>query len=112
MSYTQKHPVLTAIVLFFITFLLRTLDIFIFQFDELFGELIVSKSLGFLLIALYLFLSGQSFSRIGLYAHDSVNYLIAGFLFTTIIFTLSYWIEYAVLFDQKPYLVFSPLDPK
>jgi hypothetical protein len=52
--FAPNHPFL---VLFFITlicFVLSKIDIFILRIDELWGEIIISKALGFFIIVLYL----------------------------------------------------------
>jgi hypothetical protein len=54
MSGHYGIPYLIPIVLFLIAAVFKILDVFVFHIDERLGEIIISKSLGFLLIVGYL----------------------------------------------------------
>lgn len=50
--FTFQKPVLTGILLMLVALVFRLTDIFILRLDERLGEIILSKSLGFLLVLL------------------------------------------------------------
>jgi uncharacterized protein len=63
-----RWPVLAPFVLLFFAMILRIIDIFVLRLDERLGEIILSKSLGFALVAGYVWWSGQHLSAIGLHS--------------------------------------------
>lgn len=56
--FTFQKPVLTGLLLMLVALVFRLTDIFILRLDELLGEIILSKSLGFLLVLFFVWASG------------------------------------------------------
>ncbi len=113
-TYLKKNPVLSAFLILLIAFLLRLNDLFILKIDELFGEIIISKTLGFLLILLFLFFTKERLSSIGLHKQNLWFCISIGFFINLGIYLLAYGIEYFMLLfgNQSPSLIFSAIDPK
>ncbi len=114
LSYLKKNPILSAFLVLLIAFLLRLNDLFILKIDELFGEIFVSKTLGFLLILLFIVLIKERFSSIGLHKKNLWFCIGLGFFVNLGIYLLAYAIEYCILQsgNQNPSLLFSAIDPK
>ena len=58
-NYSLKYPVWTCVILFVIATGFRFIDTFVLRFDELLGELIFTKSLGFILVLVWVWLAGN-----------------------------------------------------
>lgn len=114
LSYLKRNPILSAFLILIIAFLLRLNDLFILKIDELFGEIFVSKTLGFLVILLFIVLIKERFSTIGLHKRSLWFCIGLGFSVNLGIYLLAYAIEYGVLrfSNQSPSLLFSSIDPK
>jgi hypothetical protein len=72
------HPIVASLVLLAIALLLRITDIFILRLHEVWGEILLSKALGFLAIIGYLWFTRQRLRAIGWHArHLGRSVLIA-----------------------------------
>ncbi len=113
-SYLKKKPILSAFLILLIAFILRLNDLFILKIDELLGEIIVSKTLGFLLVILFVTQIKEPFSSIGLHKKNLWFCIFLGLLMNLGIYLLAYGIEYSVLLFSKqgPNLMFTAIDPK
>jgi len=65
-SPPARWPILAPLVLAGIALLLRLFDIFVLRLDEQFGEIILSKAIGFVLVVAYTWWVGQRLADIGL----------------------------------------------
>ena len=65
LSFSLQRPVLTMLVLFVLALFVKVLDTLVFRFDEMLGEAILTKSLGFLLVLAYLWIAGRKLRDIG-----------------------------------------------
>ena len=112
-EWSLRHPILLPIILFIIAAVFKILDVFVFRIDELLGEIIVSKSLGFLLVIAYLWLVGKSVSAIGLHGKSVTKALIIGSTGIILILLVSYGLQFGVLVGagKEPSLVFTAIDP-
>lgn len=110
----KKNLLVYPLVLFAVTYLLRALDIFVFHLDELLGEIILSKALGFGLIAWYVRYAGRSLRDIGFHSKALGKSLLLGGLTFAVVYALAYGIQLLVLKASEPAagLVFSAVDPK
>jgi membrane protease YdiL (CAAX protease family) len=113
-EWSLRHTILLPIILFIIAAVFKTLDVFVFHIDELLGEIIVSKSLGFLLVLAYLWLVGKSVTAIGLHGKSVAKSLIIGSSGIILILLVSYGFQFGVLVGagKEPSLVFAAIDPK
>ena len=73
-----KHTILVPLMLLFIAVIFKILDVFVLRLDELLGEIILSKSIGFLLVIAYLWVVGKSVTAIGLHGRAAGKALIIG----------------------------------
>lgn len=113
-SYSLARPVRMMVVLFIIAVLLKILDTFILRLDEQLGEAILTKSLGFVMVLVYLWLCGQSLREIGFHGRGvGPSLLIAG-VSTGGVILLFYLIQFAILRagGEDASLALSAMDPK
>ena len=108
-----RHTILIPFILFIIAAILKVLDVFVFRLDELLGEIILSKSLGFLLVLAYLWFVGKSVTTIGLHRKSVGKALIIGATGIIIILLVSYGLQFGILISagKEPGLVFTAIDP-
>lgn len=113
-AVSQQRPFAVPLVLLVVAFVFRVIDIFVLGLDELLGEIILSKLLGFLLVLGYVWVVGKTVASIGLHrrALDKVI-LIAG-VGTGVIFVVAFGLQYVVLAgaDQTASVIFVAIDPK
>jgi membrane protease YdiL (CAAX protease family) len=112
-EWSLRHTILIPIILLVIALVFKILDVFVFHIDERLGEIIVSKSLGFLLVLAYLLLVGKSVSAIGLHGKSVTKALIMGASGVILVLLVSYGLQFAVLIGagKEPSLVFAAIDP-
>jgi membrane protease YdiL (CAAX protease family) len=111
---SQQHPFIVPISLLLIAFVFRIIDIFVLGLDELLGEIILSKLLGFLLVLGYIWAVGKTITSIGLHRRDINEVLLIGGVGTSVIFVAAFGLQYVALggTDQSPGIVFVAIDPK
>jgi len=110
---STRHTILIPLILFIIAAVLKILDVFVFRLDELLGEIILSKSLGFLIVLGYLWFVGKSVTAIGLHSKSVGKALIIGATGIILILLVSYGLQFGVLIGagKEPSLVFTAIDP-
>ena len=113
-EWSLRHIILIPFILFIIAAILKVLDVFVFRLDELLGEIILSKSLGFLLVLAYLWLVGKSVTTIGLHSKSVGKALIIGAIGIILILLVSYGLQFGILVgdNKEPSMVFTAIDPK
>jgi len=106
------HPVLVCFILFVVALIFRLIDIFVLRLDERLGEIILSKSLGFILVAVYLYLAGKTISYIGLHRQKASQAFFIGGVGMITIFIAACGIQLAYLniIGQKAVLALSAAD--
>jgi membrane protease YdiL (CAAX protease family) len=111
---TFQRPVLTGIVLMLIALIFRLIDIFVLRLDERLGEIILSKSLGVLLVLLFIWGIGWKPASIGFLGRRLGESLLTGIVITVLPFIIAYTVEWIVMqqFGQQPRLLISAIDPK
>ena len=65
LSVSLRRPVLVMLVLYVLAVLVKVLDTLVFRLDEMLGEAILTKSVGFLLVLAYLWIAGRKLRDIG-----------------------------------------------
>ncbi|TET09111.1 MAG: CPBP family intramembrane metalloprotease [Candidatus Atribacteria bacterium] len=107
-----NHPVLVCFILLIIALIFRIIDIFVLRLDERLGEIILSKSLGFILVVVYLYLAGKTISYIGLHRQKASQAFFIGGVGMIAIFVASCGIQlaYLNLISQKATLALSAAD--
>ena len=53
LAFSVKRPVVVMLILFILACIIKFFDSFVFRLDELIGEAILTKLLGFILVAAY-----------------------------------------------------------
>jgi membrane protease YdiL (CAAX protease family) len=112
--FSLARPILMCVVLLIIALFFRWIDTFVLRFDELLGELILTKSLGFALVLAWVFLAGRKVRDIGLHANKVGYSLLIGSLTTAVAFVVGYGVEImlAAVQGNQPALQFGAIDPK
>lgn len=113
-NISLQHPFLVPVSLLLIALLFRIIDIFVLKLDELLGEIILSKLLGFLLVLSYLWAVGKTVSSIGLHRRNIYEAVLIGGVGTALIFVAAFGFQYITLggADQSPGIMFVAIDPK
>jgi len=111
---TLANPILVSVLLFLIALLFRWIDGFVLRLDEILGELILTKSLGFGLVLCFLWLTGRKVKDIGLHSAFLGQSLAIGIASTTIAFVVGYSVELWIASQQgyQPVLLFGAIDSK
>ena len=105
LAYSLKRPVLVALVLFILACVAKYFDSFVFRLDELIGEAILTKSLGFILAAAYIWACGRKLRDIGFHSRKLGKVLLTA--------SMSFGFLYALFFtSQLLILRFSGEDVK
>jgi len=109
--FSLHYPVQIAILLFVIIFLLRMVEVFVLRLDELWGEVFLSKFLGFLLIIAYLWFVKRKIRDIGFHANDLLPSLSIALVMMVISLTFSYLAEWIYLTQRglQPSFIIAPL---
>jgi len=112
--YTYQTPILTGVVLMLIALLFRCVDIFVLKLDERWGEIILSKSLGFGLVLLFLWSVARKPEAIGLHTRCLGWSLLLGILITLGAFAAGYAVEWGIAHHAgaMPRLLLAAIDPK
>ncbi|MGL4346077.1 MAG: lysostaphin resistance A-like protein [Cellulosilyticaceae bacterium] len=113
-QYLKEHPIKLAFILLGVCLLLRLNDIFVLKIDEAWGEIIISKFLGFVLILGCLYYIKEKFATIGLHRNQIGLCIIIGFGVNLLVYLIAYITEYIVLAvgNQNPEFILAAIDPK
>lgn len=113
-KFSLENPILVGMILLSIALFFRILDIFVIRSDERLGEIIFSKSLGFILILFFIWGTGQGLKSMGLHSFMFIQTLFIGVLITAIALFAGYLVEYLIAVQRgvHPELYFSAIDPK
>jgi uncharacterized protein len=94
------HPIVASLVLLAISLLLRIVDIFIMRLHEVWGEILLSKALGFLAIVGYLWFTRQGLRTIGWHARHVGRSVSISVVVTAFALFAAYASEYTYLAFQ------------
>ncbi len=91
-------------------FLIRVLDIFVIQSDKWFGEQIVTKVVGIIIVFSYLKFKELPLNTIGLTKKQIKRSIFLGVTLILAALTIGYFTEYLYLFlaGKNPYIYFNP----
>lgn len=109
-----EQPLLIMLSLYIIAWIIKIFDTFIFRLDELIGEAILTKALGFLLILLFLRLTKRKISDIGFHTRKIGTTLLIAIVGFGMIYVIAYTSQLVILHlsGEKAALVISAIDPK
>jgi len=110
-NFSLSHPLQIGIILFTMILVLRIVEIFYFRLDEIWGEVFVSKLLGFLIIIGYLWLAKRKIGDIGLHSDYFLESISIVIVFMTISLAFSYFTEWIYLARRglQPSLIITPM---
>jgi membrane protease YdiL (CAAX protease family) len=114
LSVSLRSPVLTGLVLMFIAVCFKFVDHFVLRLDERLGEIILSKSLGFMLVVLLVWLAGRTLKDIGLHSESLGKSVAISVVVTIIAFIVGYGVDYSVqlLSQAQPAFLVDAIDSK
>ncbi|HSK47929.1 MAG TPA: hypothetical protein VLA05_08005, partial [Coriobacteriia bacterium] len=107
----SKWPLAAPLVLLGVALVFRTLDIFVLRLDEQIGEIILSKSLGFILVVAYTWWVGETLAAMGLHSRRIAAALSIGAGLTGAAFVIAGIIQ-AVTLSAGDHLTIAATDPK
>ena len=110
--FALEKPILTGLVLLAIAFFLKWVDTFVLRLDERLGEIILCKTLGFVMVIVFVRATGRSLRDIGLHSRRLGPSLLIGVVITVIALVAGYGIEFAVQLQRQPVVHFEAIDPK
>jgi membrane protease YdiL (CAAX protease family) len=114
MGISQDHPVLVMLCLYVIAWIIKIVDTFVLRLDELVGEAILTKALGLLLVAAYVWAAGRRMRDIGFHSENlGISLLLAVVGFCSI-FVLALASQLVILraSGEEADLVLSAVDPR
>jgi membrane protease YdiL (CAAX protease family) len=109
-SLATRWPILVSLALLAIALIFRLIDIFVLRLDELLGEIILSKILGFGMVVLFLWFAGQKLRIIGLHSSGLAPSLLIGASITLVALVVGYITELLVFRGST--LQLAAIDPK
>jgi membrane protease YdiL (CAAX protease family) len=107
-----ERPILTGLVLLVIAFFFKWIDTFVLRLDERLGEIILCKTLGFVLVIVFVWACGRKLQDIGLHGRQLGPSLFIGILITVIGLVVSYGAEFVTQLQSQPVIHFEAIDPK
>jgi membrane protease YdiL (CAAX protease family) len=107
-----EKPILTSLVLLAIAFILKWVDTFVLRLDERLGEIILCKTLGFVLVIVFVWACGRKLQDIGLHSRQLGPSLLIGIVVAVIVLIVSYGVEFVAQLSKQPVLHFEAIDPK
>lgn len=111
-EFSLARPILTGLILLAIALLFKWVDTFVLRLDERLGEIILSKTLGFVLVVAFVWAAGRSLRDIGLHSRRLGQSLLIGTAVALLTLTASYAAEFIVQWQDQPAFQFAAVDPK
>jgi membrane protease YdiL (CAAX protease family) len=114
LAFSVKRPILVMLTLFFIAYVIKFFDSFLFRLDEVIGEAILTKLLGFVLVAAYVWICRRRLSDIGFHAQNLGTVLLIAFVGFGVLYALAFTSQLLILkaSGTKATFVLSAVDPK
>lgn len=109
-----KHPILTGLALMTVALVFRLGDIFVLRLDERWGEIMLSKALGFGLVVFFIWATGRRLADIGLHTTWLGQSVVLGTLVAMIALIAGYGVEFLVQHQSgaRPAFRLAAIDPK
>jgi membrane protease YdiL (CAAX protease family) len=114
LGISLDRPLLVMLILYIIAWIIKIFDTFVFRLDELIGEAILTKALGFLLVAAYVWVAGKKLSDIGFRTRNLTIALLMAVVGFGLIYVLAFALQLVILntSGEEANLIFSAVDPK
>ena len=107
-----EKPILTSLVLLAIAFFFKWVDTFVLRLDERLGEIILCKTLGFVLVIVFVWAAGRKLRDIGLHSRQLGPSLLIGIVIAVIAIVAGYGVEFVAQLSKQPAFRFEAIDPK
>jgi membrane protease YdiL (CAAX protease family) len=107
-----EKPILTCLVLLAIAFIFKWVDTFVLRLDERLGEIILCKTLGFVMVIVFVWACGRRLQDVGLHSRQFGPGLLIGIVVTVIALVVGYGVEFVVQLPKQPVFHFEAIDPK
>jgi membrane protease YdiL (CAAX protease family) len=113
-SFSLNRPFTAVILLFLLACLFKILDSFILRWDELVGEAILTKTLGFLLVVGFLWISGKRLKDIGFHKRNVGKALLLAAVSFSGVYALMFIAQLIALRSsgEAAKLALTAVDPK
>jgi membrane protease YdiL (CAAX protease family) len=113
-AFSRKRPVAVMLILFILAYIIKIFDSFIFRLDELIGEAILTKLLGLILVAAYVWICRRKLSDIGFHAKNLGIVLLTAFVGFGILYALAFTSQLFLLraSGEEANFILSAVDPK
>lgn len=114
LRWSLTRPLLVGMIIFAIALVIRWIDSFVLRLDERIGELILTKSFGFILLLIFLWLAGRKVRDIGFHRNLLGQSLILGALPTVVAFCFGYGVDILIasLQGNQPTVHLGAIDSK
>jgi membrane protease YdiL (CAAX protease family) len=114
LGISLDRPLLVMLSLYIIAWIIKIFDTFVFRLDELIGEAILTKALGFLLVAVYVWVAGKKLSDIGFRTRNLGISLVLSVVGFGLIYVLAFTSQLVIFraSGEEADLVFSAVDPR
>lgn len=114
LSLSLRRPVLVMLILYILACLIKILDSFVLRLDELLGEAILTKALGFVLVAVYVWACGRKLRDIGFHTRYLAKSLLISAVGFIILYILAHGVQMVMLRSagEEASFVLSSVDPK
>jgi membrane protease YdiL (CAAX protease family) len=114
LTYSLKRPVLVPFVLYILVWVIKYLDTFVFRLDELVGEAILTKSLGFILVVVYVWACGRKLRDIGFHSRNLGKVLLVAFAGFGFLYAIAFVTQLLLLRSsgEDAKFVLSAVDPR
>lgn len=112
--FSMESPIQVGLGLLMLALSFRLLDIFVFRLDEHLGEIILSKTLGFVMVVMFISAVGQRLESIGLHSKYLIQGLLIGILITSFALAAGYLADYSFQLCRglHPKVFIAAMDPK
>ncbi len=91
-----SKPLIVGIGLICLAMVFRLLDIFVFRLDDLLGEIILSKTIGFIIVIVFVKMIGEEMSDIGFNFDNKRSIFTIGAVITVGLLIVGYAFEFMV----------------
>jgi membrane protease YdiL (CAAX protease family) len=105
-------PIMTSLVLLVIALFFKWVDTFVLRLDERLGEIILCKTLGFVMVMVFVWAAGRSLRDIGLHSRRLGTSLLIGAGVAAIALVVAYAAEFALQLDGQPAFRIAAIDTK
>lgn len=96
-----------------IAMIFRLLDIFVFRLDDILGEIILSKTIGFIIVILFANMISDGMYNIGFNINNKMSIFILGVVITSTLLIIGYIGEFMIFAPPySPKLIIAAIDPK